>query len=75
MMGVGWAVGTGGQGGDCAPYFGISVIPIPTRGADYAYNITIRPHGFSDLPTALNWMGREPKKKKKKMQTLECTVH
>ena len=38
----------------CFPYFGRSVKPIPTRGADYAHYITTAlPLVFLDLPPAL----------------------
>ena len=39
----------GGQG----PEFGISVNPIPTRGADYAHHITACPPGFEILTASL----------------------
>ena len=43
-----------GAGGSMAPPdFDRSVNPISTRGADYPHHITTGPHGFSDLPTAL----------------------
>ena len=44
-----------GQGGDSPPppYFGRSVNPIPTRGADYSHNLATRSTGFSERPTAL----------------------
>jgi hypothetical protein len=31
------------------PEFGVSVNPIPARGADYAYHITACPPGFENL--------------------------
>ena len=40
----------GGQGG---PEFGVSVNPIPTRGADYAHRITASPTGFENPAAAL----------------------
>ena len=76
MMVVGYrTVNTEGAGGKMQPVFARSVDPIPTKRADYAYQVTIRPHGFSDLPTALNWMGREPRKKKRRCKLLSalCT--
>ena len=35
------------------PEFGISVNPIPTRGADYAHHITACPTGFENLTASL----------------------
>ena len=35
------------------PEFGVSVNPIPTRGADYAYRITACPLGFENLEASL----------------------
>ena len=42
-----------GARGNGSPYFSRSVIPISTRGADYAHHITVCPSEFSDLPKAL----------------------
>ena len=35
------------------PEFGVSVNPIPTRGADYAQRITACPPGFENLKASL----------------------
>ena len=35
------------------PEFGVSVNPIPTRGADYAHHITACPSGFENLTASL----------------------
>ena len=35
------------------PEFGVSVNPIPTRGADYAHRITACPPGFENLAASL----------------------
>ena len=35
------------------PKFGVSVNPIPTRGVDYAHQITVCPPGFENLKTSL----------------------
>ena len=36
------------------PEFGVSVNPIPTRGADYAHCITACPPGFENLAASLH---------------------
>ena len=36
------------------PEFGVSVNPIPTRGADYAHCITACPTGFENLAASLH---------------------
>ena len=42
---TGWAL--------AQPEFGVSVNPIPTRGADYAHPITASPPGFEKLAASL----------------------
>ena len=53
------AVGAWGQKGDRPPKFCRSVNPIPTRGADYAHNITTRPLHPPDFQTFLRPWGIE----------------
>ena len=36
------------------PEFGVSVNPIPTKGADYAHHITACPPGFENLVASLH---------------------
>ena len=48
------AVVSKGAGGTLAPpEFGCHVNPTPTRGADYAHNITASTPGFENLKTSL----------------------